>query len=157
MISGRSACTRLGPCNCRLSVQLPKRPPYSSLTWHPFTRRQSRSRTTFSSPKCTLALSSKAKVISYVKKRVYTVTTKLYRKFAELKRESGARELTTSHHGRQGRRFCAAKRSASSMRDSIEISTVIVQGRGKSGLTPEQTKDLEAAVTCLEADRGVKV
>lgn len=43
------------------------------------------------------------------------------------------------------------------MRTSFKIPTAIAQGRGKSGLTPEQTKDLEAAVACLEADRGVKV
>lgn len=32
-----------------------------------------------------------------------------------------------------------------------------MQGRGKTGLTGKQLTELEAAVVCLEADRGVKV
>lgn len=51
---------------------------------------------------------------------------------------------------------CAQKSSVSDARDSLLGAITDVKGRGKTGLTGKQLTELEAAVVCLEADRGVK-
>ncbi|KAL3132602.1 hypothetical protein ABBQ32_009130 [Trebouxia sp. C0010 RCD-2024] len=50
----------------------------------------------------------------------------------------------------------AKKSSVKEARASLLKAITDVKGRGKSGMNSEQTQDLEAAVACLEADRGVK-
>ncbi len=80
---------------------------------------------------------------------------------AEVQRQGSEGKLVGRDHGCQGYSRCSLP--ISKLRTAFEGITVIpyssclLQGRGKTGMSPEQLSKLEAAVESLEADRGVSV
>ena len=80
---------------------------------------------------------------------------------AEIQRQRSQGKLVGRDHGCQGKSRCSLP--ISKLCTAFEGTTVIpkssclLQGRGKTGMSPEQLSKLGAAVESLEANRGVSV